>query len=235
MNSLSISFVLPMFNERDNIRHTIETIKALAGELTEDYEIVVVDDASTDDSSAIVQEMVKSDKTIKLFCLEKNTKFGGAFAEGFKRAGKDVILYMDSDMPVRMEDIKASFPLIEKADIVTGYSKIKKGDTVGRKIISGAYNLVVQAMFGLNIKDINSGYKVVKKDVVRDVEFISRSPFVDVELFLHAKRKGCLVRQFPLIFKQRSGGKSYIARFPIVWATFVDMIKVKILVCRKPT
>ncbi len=227
VDKLSISFVLPMFNESDNIANTIKVIKGLAKELTNDYEIVVADDASTDASADIVEGMAKTDSDIKLVRLWRNTKFGGAFAEAFKAASKDVIIYMDSDMPVKLEDVKASFPFIREFDIVTGYSKVKKGDTIRRKIISSIYNLMVQTLFGLSIKDINSGYKIVRKTLVDDIKFISHSPFVDVELFLHAKRKKYKVYQFPLIFTSRSGGKSYISGIPVIIATFIDMIKVR--------
>ena len=234
MEKYSISFVLPMFNESENIETTISTLTALADELAvEDYEIVIVDDASTDNAADIVERIAGEDSRVRLFRLKENTKFGGAFSEGFKRASKDVILYMDSDLPVSAEDIKASLPLIDEADIVTGYSSVKKGDTLKRKVISGIYNLMVQTLFGLHIKDINSGYKVVKRDIVKDANFVSRSPFVDVELFIHAKGKDARVRQYPLVFLQRTGGKSYIARLPIIWATFADMIKVRIISCRK--
>ncbi|MBU0683881.1 MAG: glycosyltransferase family 2 protein, partial [Candidatus Omnitrophica bacterium] len=151
----SISFVLPMFNENENIKTTIALIKTLALELTDDYEIVIVDDASTDESATIVESAAKNDNTIKLFRLKKNSKFGGAFSKGFKEASKDIIVYMDSDMPVKLEDIKESFPLISDFDIVTGYSRVKKGDTGTRKIISAGYNALVQSLFGLDIKDIN--------------------------------------------------------------------------------
>ncbi|MGB2601382.1 MAG: glycosyltransferase [Candidatus Omnitrophota bacterium] len=227
--ALSISFVLPMYNESANIRGSVETLKTIASTLTANYEIIVVDDASTDDSADIVEEIAAKDDTVKLLRLEKNSMFGGAFAKGFKSASKDVIMYMDSDMPVSEEDIQESFPLINDSDIVTGYSKIKKGDTLKRKIISGGYNLLVQTLFGLNLKDINSGYKIVRRSLIEDIEFVSRSPFVDVELFLHARKKSGRVKQFPLIFRTRPGGKSYIARIPVIWATFSDMLKVKIL------
>ena len=223
----SVSFVLPMFNEEDNIRGTIIALKSLGSQLSDDHEIVVVDDASTDGSTDVVAGISAGDDTVKLFRLEENTKFGGAFAEGFRKAAKEIIVYMDSDMPVSDEDVKASFPLIENADIVTGYSEIKKGDTLKRKIISSVYNLLVQTLFGLNVKDINSGYKIVKRDLIKDMDFISRSPFVDVELFIQARKKQGKVRQYPLVFKSRQGGHSYIARIPVIWATFTDMIRVR--------
>jgi glycosyltransferase involved in cell wall biosynthesis len=218
-----------MFNEKDNIDRTVDTIRSLAGELTSNYEVIIVDDASTDGSGEIIDEMARHDPAIRSFHMKQNTRFGGAFAEGFKQATKDVIIYMDSDMPVRVEDIKASLPLIRDAEIVTGCSSIKKGDTLKRKIISGSYNFLIQMFFKLSITDINSGYKIVKRDLIKDLEFVSHSPFIDVELFLHAKKKNARVHQFPLVFLSRTAGRSHIASLPIIWATFVDMLKVWIL------
>lgn len=225
----SISFVMPMYNEKDNISNTISSIRELASEITDDYEIVVVDDASTDNSFEIVEALSKDSDDIISFRLEKNTKFGGAFSKCFELASKDIILYMDSDMPVDKDDIKASLPFINEADIVTGYSKIKKGDTLRRKVISGAYNFIVQAMFLLSVRDINSGYKIVKRSLIKDLRFISLSPFIDVELFIHAKKRGARVRQYPLIFHPRTGGKSYISSPDIILATLRDMIKVRFI------
>jgi len=231
--SLSISFVLPMFNEKDNIETTVGKLQNLAGELTDDYELVVVDDASTDGCSDIAEKMAVEDKRIKLFRLKENSKFGGAFAAGFKNSTKHVIVYTDSDMPVSRDDILKSFPLIEEYDIVTGCSKIRKGDSLRRKAISGVYNLLVQTLFGLNVKDINSGYKIVRRDLIKDLRFFSKSPFVDVELFIHAKRKGGRIKQFPVIFNSREGGISHISHMSFILATFIDMIKVKVLCSRR--
>ncbi len=226
--ALSVSFVMPMYNERDNISVTIDKIISVAKDISDDYEVIVVDDASTDGSSDIVDSIAQMDPNVRSFRLETNSMFGGAFARAFKEASKDIIVYLDSDLPVRLEDIRESFPLIAEASIVTGYSKVNKGDTLARKIISKGYNLFVQIFFGLNVRDINSGYKIVRKELVKELEFISRSPFIDVELFLQARRNKAIVRQFPLIFYPRSGGKSYIARMPVILATFRDMLKVRL-------
>ncbi len=224
---------MPMFNEKGNIKRTINKINSLAEELTNDYEIIIVDDASTDRCADIVREVAETNDGIRLLYLKENTRFGGAYAEGLKQATKEIILYMDSDMPVRIQDIRNSLPLIKDTDIVTGYSKVKKGNTINRRLMSGIYNLMVQFLFRLNIKDINSGYKIFKRDVVKDIEFISRSPFVNVELFLHANKNKYKVTQFPLEFQPRECGKSYITQFPIIRATITDMLKMKLFLCRK--
>ncbi|MBD3296276.1 MAG: glycosyltransferase [Candidatus Omnitrophica bacterium] len=224
-----VSFVLPMFNERENIKRTIKTLKRIAGGITDDPEIIIVDDGSTDGCGQIVERMAAEDPVLHFHRLEKNTRFGGAFARGFKSATRDVIMYMDSDLPVSEDDIKRSFPLIERADIVTGYSRIKKGDTLKRKVMSATYNALVRALFGLGIKDINSGFKIVRRSLVEDMEFISKSPFVDVELFLHAAKKNARVKQFALLFHPRLGGKSHMGTPAMILATFRDMLKVRFL------
>lgn len=222
----SVSFVMPMYNEAENIERTILKVKDVASGITNDFEIIVVDDASKDGSADLVLKIADRDRRVKCFRLLKNTKFGGAFAECFKNASKDIIIYMDSDMPVSQNDIKEAFTLINDTDIVTGYSKVKKGDTIARKFMSGVYNMIVQLLFSLNVKDINSGFKIVKRELVKDLNFISRSPFIDVEIFIHAREKGASVKQYPLIFLPREGGKSHIAAFPIIVATFRDILKV---------
>ncbi|MDD4013381.1 MAG: glycosyltransferase family 2 protein [Candidatus Omnitrophica bacterium] len=223
----SISFVLPMYNEKDNIEKAVAMLAALAPRLADDYEIVFVDDASTDGSADIAETVSSRMPEVKVFRLKENSKFGGAFAEGFRRASKDVIIYMDSDIPVRPEDIEASFPLIRENDVVSAYSVVKKGDTLKRKIMSLVYNFMVRALFGLSIRDINSGYKIARRETVKDAVFVSRSPFVDVELFAHAAKKKARIAQFPVTFLGREGGISYMARPSIILATFRDMIKVR--------
>ncbi|KJJ85740.1 Glycosyl transferase, family 2 [Candidatus Omnitrophus magneticus] len=224
----SVSFALPMFNEQDNIIQTIEKIKLIARELTDNFEIVIADDASTDNSWKILQELASKDKSIRPFKLDKNTKFGGAFSTAITQAKKEIIIYTDSDMPVTLSDIKKSYSFINEYDVINGCSTIKKGDTLKRKIMSFIYNKMVQIFFRLNIKDINSGYKIIKRSVIEGVTFISKSPFVDVELFIHAKKKNAKIYQYPLIFNQRVAGASYIARFPVILATLRDLFKVLI-------
>jgi glycosyltransferase involved in cell wall biosynthesis len=221
----SLSFVLPMYNESTNIERTISLLKGLAGSMTQDFEIVVVDDASTDASAGIVQGIAKQDKRIKLFCLQKNTKFGGAFAKGFKSSSKEIIVYMDSDMPVAPEDIKTALSMVDDADIVTTVSCVEKNSTGFRKIISKTYNSLVRSLFKISINDINSGCKIVRRELVADIEFISQSPFVDAELFLHAIKKNARIKEYPLVFRPRPSGKSHIAGLPVILATFRDMIK----------
>lgn len=227
MTPHSISFVLPMYNEKGAIGNTVETLTRLVGEIAGEYEIIIADDASSDGSGPAADKLAKKDPRVKVVHLEKNTKFGGALTAGIKRARKDIIIYIDSDLPVDPEDVKKALSLIGRADIVTAYSTVKKGETAGRIIMSKVYNFLIQFLFRTNIKDINSGFKIYKKKVFDNMELFSKSPFVDVEIFVKAARKNFIIKQYPIIFQNAEKGESYISRPAVVLRTMFDMLRFK--------
>jgi hypothetical protein len=115
--------------------------------------------------------------------------------------------------------------MLEDADIVTAYSLVIKDASLKRIAMSKVYNFLVQALFGLSLRDINSGLKVYRRKAIEGLDFISRSPFVDVEIFARAAKRGARIRQYGLIFELRTRGRSSISRPGVVARTFWDMIK----------
>jgi glycosyltransferase involved in cell wall biosynthesis len=227
MTTRSVSFVFPMFNEVDNIESTIRRATELAAQLSSDYEIVVADDASTDGSGLLVDRLASKDPHIKPVHLKVNSKFGGALNAGLMAAGKDVIIYTDSDFPAGEEDIKKAIELLGEADIVTAYSLVVKDANPKRILMSKVYNFLVQSLFNLHLKDINSGLKIYKREVLKGLNLRSKSPFIDVEIFAEAVRRGFKVKQYGLIFEHRAKGSSTISRMSVVAQTFFDMFAYK--------
>ncbi len=223
MTLRSISFVFPMFNEADNIEATVRRAAELARSLSSDYEIVVADDASTDGSGRLVDLMALKDPHIKPVHLKSNSKFGGALNAGLMTSTKDVIIYTDSDFPVGEPDIEKAMELLEEADIITAYSLVIKDSSLKRILMSKVYNFLVQLLFNLHIKDINSGLKIYKREALSGMSLRSRSPFIDVEIFAEAVRRGFRIRQYGLIFEHRTKGSSTISRMSVVARTFFDM------------
>ncbi len=220
----AISFVIPMYNESANIEVTVSKVTSLARELADDYEIILADDASSDGTGDIADRLSKADNHIVSVRLKKNTKFGGALSAGLKRASKDIIVYTDADLPVKEEDLKKGLALLNEADVVTGYSLVLKDDSLKRIVMSKVYNFLVQTLFGFRIKDINSGFKIYRSKVIKPLSLISKSPFVDVEIFAEARKRGFKIAQFGLIFDLRTKGVSTISRMSVVARTFRDML-----------
>ena len=223
----NISFVLPMYNEERGIENTISRIIGMAEKLGCDYEIVVADDASCDKSAGVVERIAKNNPRIKLVSLSKNTKFGGALRAGLLKATKETIVYTDSDLPVDFKDIEGALALLDGVHCVTGSSKVEKGESLKRVIISKVYNFIIQSLFHTNIKDINSGLKIYKREIFREMKLFSNSPFIDVEIFANMIKKGFVIKQYPVIFKNRKAGKSYISTPAVILQTFADMLKFK--------
>jgi len=228
MTIKSVSFVFPMFNESENIAETVRRASALAKEISADYEIVVADDASTDGSGSIVEAIAARDPHIKCVRLKVNAKFGGALSAGLKAASKDVIIYTDADFPAKEEDIKKALGLLDGADVVTAYSLVIKDASLKRIVMSKVYNFLIQLLFGLHLRDINSGLKVYRKKVLEGLDLRSKSPFIDVEIFAEAARKGFTIKQYGLIFELRTKGSSKISRLGVVMRTFADMLAYKV-------
>jgi len=229
MKKYSISFVFPMFNEVENIEETLCRTTALAAEICDDYEIVIADDASTDGSGELVDRLAAQDSHIKSIRLKVNTKFGGALKEGLKAASKEIVVYTDSDLPAKESDIKKALELLDGADIVTAYSLVLKDASLKRIIMSKVYNFLVRLFFGLKILDINSGLKIYNRKVLEGLDLKSRSPFIDVEIFAEAVKRGFRIKQYGLIFDLRTGGRSTISRMSVVARTFWDMLRYKFL------
>ena len=220
----AISFVIPTYNESANIEETARKVARLAKELADDYEIILADDASSDGTGDIADRLSKEDAHIRSVRLKTNTKFGGALIAGLKRASKEIIIYTVADLPVKEDDVKKGLALLDRADVVTGYSLVLKDDSLKRIVMSRVYNFLVQALFGFSIKDINSGFKIYRSKVIKDLRLISKSPFVDVEIFAEARKRGFKIEQFGLIFDLRTKGVSTISRMGVVVRTFWDML-----------
>jgi len=223
----NISFVFPMYNEAENIADVLKRASELAGQICSDYEIIVVDDASTDGSGDIVDKFAMLDKRIRSIRLGSNTKFGGALKAGLMRASKDVVLYTDSDFPAKEDDIKKALELLDGADVVTAYSLVIKDSSLKRIVMSKGYNFLVRLLFGLKIRDINSGLKIYRRHVIEGLKLRSNSPFIDVEIFSELAKRGFRIKQYGLIFELRTKGNSTISRPSVVARTFWDMLVYK--------
>ena len=224
MTLKSISFVFPMFNEAGNIKETIRRASALAAQISDDYEIVVADDASTDGSGDIVDKIAGEDRHVVSVRLKTNTKFGGALNAGLMAASKDIVIYTDADFPAKEDDIRKAILLLDGSDVVTAYSLVIKDASPKRIIMSKVYNLLVRLLFGLHLKDINSGLKIYKAEVLTGLCLKSKSPFIDAEIFAEAIRRRFTIKQYGLIFEPRAMGSSAISRMSVVARTFRDMI-----------
>jgi undecaprenyl-phosphate 4-deoxy-4-formamido-L-arabinose transferase len=166
-NKITYSAVIPLFNETRNIDELYKRLKKVMERLGAPYEIIVVDDGSTDDSFMLLKNIAFSDNAVRVFHFDKNYGQHKAVTAGVLEARGDYIITLDADLQNPPEEIEK---LVRKSkegfDMVAGYRKIRK-DTFSRRAASVVTNLVISAINGLRMKDYGSMLRIFKKDIAR--------------------------------------------------------------------
>jgi len=215
-----------MFNESKSVDFTMPGLIQKLSRFFSDFEIVIVDDGSTDDSAEKVGEWTRRDSRVRLVRLPWNRCFGGALRAGFQQARKEYVIYTDFDLPVDLECLPRVIQAFADADVLTGFSdEISKHENLRTKLVSKTYNFLVRTFFGIRYRDINFGFKAVRRSVLQQFALRSNSPFVDAELFVLALRSGARIKEIQVPFSERKQGCSQIRRLDVIGATFLDMIK----------
>ncbi|MBI5836268.1 MAG: glycosyltransferase family 2 protein [Candidatus Eisenbacteria bacterium] len=211
-----------MYNEKDNIEEMIFRTLAVAPELADDFEIVVVDDASTDGCGEIVERIARTHPQVRCIRHPVNRKLGGALKTGFAAATKDIAIYTDSDLPIDMNDIKLALPYLGEADLLIGY-RLVRTEGLRRRVISKAYNWIIRRLFGLRVRDVNFAFKVLRRRLLEVIELRSEGSFIDAEIILEALRHGFRVREVGMMFYQRTAGKSSLAGTGVILKILAEM------------
>jgi glycosyltransferase involved in cell wall biosynthesis len=213
----SVSLVIPMYNEELNIEHAIAAGVEALQKYTDDYEIVIVDDASTDDSPAMVAKEAAANPRIRVFRNEKNRKLGGSLKRGFAEASKDLVLYMDADLPFDPDVLGKAMRALQVtgADVIAGYRLDRTMEGFRRAIYSYVYNALIGVLFGWPHRDINFSFKLMKREVLDAVELKSEGSLIDAELIVKAKNRGFAIQQIGLDYFPRIRGTSHLSS-PIV-------------------
>lgn len=223
-SGIYLSVFFPTFNEEENIAEAVAHAKAELEKLGRNYEIIIVDDASTDGTTQIADALAREDHHVIVFHHLRNTKLGGALRTGFYRARGEVIFYTDADNPIDMGDIARNLPLLDKCDFVTGY-RLNRDETMLRAIYSRVYNSIIRLLFGLKVKDVNFSFKIVRRRVIDTVSLHSHGSFIDAELLLEAKRKGFTISEVGVRYYPRTKGKSTLAKPGIIVTILKEMLQ----------
>ena len=157
-----------------------------------DYELLIVDDASTDRTSELADALAAADRRVRVIHHERNRKLGGAMKTGFGNARGDFVLYSDADLPFDMAEIPRAVRLLTEydVDIVSAYRLDRTGEGYLRAIYTFFYNLMIRWMFRVKARDINFAFKLCHRRVFDHIELRSEGSFIDAELIIRATRHG---------------------------------------------
>ena len=228
----SLTFMFPMWNEEEMIHRTVDAARETASDLVAsgevgDYEILIVDDASTDKTGTIADELAAADDHVRVVHHEVNRKLGGSVRTGLAEARCDLVLYTDADMPFDLADLGKALRLMRvyEADILSAYRLDRTGEGVKRTLYSYVYNSMVRILLGMRIRDVNFAFKLLRRDILRHIELESEGSFIDVELLAKAQRRGFHIIQFGVDYFPRDRGTSTLSSPAVISTILKELVR----------
>lgn len=225
-----LSIVMPMWNEEAYVRRAVRAATEACERLTAagtllDHEIVIVDDASTDRTPEIADELAAGDPRIVVVHHPTNRKLGGSIRTGLDRATGDVVLYTDADLPFDLVELDRACRILRvyEADALSAYRHDRTGEGPRRAAYSWGYNWLVQALFGIRLRDVNFAFKLIRRHVLDAVQLTSEGSFVDVELLVRAQRMGFNVVQIGVDYFPRTRGVSTLSSGKVIRGIVQEM------------
>jgi len=225
----SISAVFPLFNEEDYVLRAYEAAVDAFTPITSDYEIILVNDASTDRTKELIESLRAKDPRVKAVHNPKNLKLGGTLRAGYAVATKDLVLYTDADLPFDLHEVRRAVRLLEvqKADVVSAYRFDRTSEGLLRTVYSFCYNSLVRAMFGLAIKDVNFSFKLFKRELLSKFTLKSDGSFIDVEFLCRARKAGAHIIQIGVDYFPRSRGVSTLSSPAVIVKIVREMLALR--------
>lgn len=217
----SISAFLPCLNEAGNIADTVGRLARVLADIADHYEIIVVDDGSTDDTDKIVQQLSSENPNVRLVSHPYNLGYGRAVASGIATARYDWVFFSDGDGQFDFNDLYRFIPYTPDYPLIVGYRR-RRQEGFRRTLTSKVYNGVVRLLFGLRMHDIDCSFKLMRRDMFERIKVESIQFFVDTEIMTKAHNLGYLMKELPVRHLPRRMGKSTI-RLRHILSTICEM------------
>ncbi|PKL51867.1 MAG: glycosyltransferase [Nitrospira bacterium HGW-Nitrospira-1] len=167
---MTISIVIPLFNEEENVRELHRSLKPVMDSLGDEYEIIFIDDGSADNTLPLLQEIQAADDTVIVLSLRRNFGQTAAFAAGFDYSRGDIIVTMDGDLQNDPKDIPKLLELMKDNDLVSGWRKKRKDPFLSRRLPSIIANLLISKVTGVNLHDYGCSLKAYRRDVIKSLK-----------------------------------------------------------------
>ena len=222
---VGLTVFFPAYNDGGTVASLVIRAVQVARSLTPNYEVIVIDDGSTDSTSIIADELVRIYPTVRVVHHPANQGYGGALRTGFASATKEVVFYTDGDAQYDPAEMALLWRrMVPGVDLVNGY-KISRSDPLHRIIIGRAYHYVVKALFGLRVRDVDCDFRMMRRSIFERVRLEKSSGVICLEMMKKIQDAGFVLAEVPVHHYHRAYGKSQFFNFRRVVRTGIDVLK----------
>ncbi|HEY0170479.1 MAG TPA: glycosyltransferase family 2 protein [Pyrinomonadaceae bacterium] len=218
-----ISVFFPAFNDEGSIGSLVEDALAVLPALADDYEVIVVNDGSSDRTAEVLEEMARREPRLRVVDHGVNRGYGAALRTGFASATKELVFYTDGDGQYDVKELAQLRPLlVPGVDIVNGY-KIQRADRWRRKAIGAAYNRLAHLLFSIPIRDVDCDFRLMRRGAFEGIELVSSSGSICVEMVHKLHRAGRTFAEQPVRHYPRAHGRSQFFTLRRVGRTALEL------------
>jgi len=225
---VSLSVFFPVFDEVQALPGVIEHALSVLESLDlESYEVIVVDDGSTDGTAAIADDYARLDKHVKVVHHPHNLGYGAALVSGFEAAKYRWVCYTDADGQFDLGDIDRFIDPSGRVDAVLGYRR-RRHDHLGRRLNAWAWGRAVRVILGLDVRDLDCGFKLFRTERVRGLRPLqARGAVISAELLMKLRASGCKWEEVAVEHYARRGGAPSGARPSVIARAIKELINLR--------
>jgi glycosyltransferase involved in cell wall biosynthesis len=223
---VSISVFFPCYNEQDNVTRTVEQALAVLKKINADFEVIIVDDGSSDATGQIADEISRRESTVKVVHHHPNLGYGAALQSGFKAATKKLVFFTDGDGQFDISEMPPLLPLMEQFDIVCCY-RLNRQDNLIRRFNGWAWTKLVCFLLNIKIRDVDCAFKLYKREIFDNIRMSSMGALINAEILARAVRKGYSITQKGVHHYPRTAGTQTGANLKVILRAFKELYKLR--------
>lgn len=224
MTTRGLSVVLPAWNEEEVIARTVQKVVETLSEVAPDYEVIVVDDGSTDRTGDIADALAAENAQIRVVHNRPNKGYGGALIAGFNAVSKELTFFMDADGQFDIGDIAKLLEHLDEADAVLGYREHRQ-DPPMRIVNAWGWKMLMRLLFGLKVRDVDCAFKLYPTRLVQRANVQAQGAMVNTEMLVKLNRLGYTWVEVPVSHYPREGGKATGANLRVILRAFRELLK----------
>ncbi|MBI5116596.1 glycosyltransferase family 2 protein [Candidatus Poribacteria bacterium] len=219
-----VSVVIPAFNEEASIRPTSTLIANKLEALRVPFEIIIVNDGSTDHTRAIAEEMAQADARIRPINHERNLGPGSGVFTGIKASNGEFVIFIPADLALDIDDLYKYMDASRECDLVVGVRSDRRDYTLFRKFVSVVNITLIKLLFGMKERQFNYIH-MYRRAMLERIDIESRGVFITAEIMIKARDLGYRLQEVDITYVPRTAGKQTCGRPKVIWRTVKDLFR----------